>query len=641
MESYILSLSSTMQTREHSKDLENSKKLQFSSGSGNMFATAVIGSSYNPSFEGIPVYTCPMNERNSEVTERVSTAGGLSINEEWKQECLGHQESMPFLTASYSAGEAMGSIASSHKSSGGTIHSSVSSAQFTPRSVSKSSTLQPKFFTSPSLNSSLIVTRQANRSICDRDITVKDDAYGSNRLSLVKDTLPSGINSKINIPSVDQVASAFLSSSDSAWRPRGILVAHLQEHKLAVNDIAVAADNNFFVTASDDGTVKVWDSRRLEKDISFRSKLTYTLDNGRALHAMMCSSGSLVAVGSSTGTIRVFSVNSVRREGGGNERCANLSDVYKKESQEGAILSLQNFGVDGPPMILYSTQLNRIHLWDLRARKESWTLKANPEEGYLSALLLGPCQNWLISGSSSGLLTLWDIRFLIPVNTWRYPLSCPIEKMCILLPISTASSSIRDGPFVYVAAGFNEMALCDVKYGSFHRIFRPICSPEIIDSPFLRSSSQVLSKCEDKTDPKQNAYSKFRLSELNDPAPHIAGIRTLLPLQGGDVLTGGSDMKIRLWDHASPERSYCICGPSAQNMGKESYTVKSVRGVQIVQEAYKNKDNTKPASKSYIAAAATDSAGCHRDCILSLASVQLNQRLLLSSSRDGAVKVWK
>ncbi|RVW38297.1 Serine/threonine-protein kinase VPS15 [Vitis vinifera] len=50
---------------------------------------------------------------------------------------------------------------------------------------------------------------------------------------------------------------------------------------------------------------------------------------------------------------------------------------------------------------------------------------------------------------------------------------------------------------------------------------------------------------------------------------------------------------------------------------------------------------TKLTSKAVLAAAATDSAGCHRDSVLSLASVKLNQRLLISSSRDGAIKVWK
>ena len=54
-----------------------------------------------------------------------------------------------------------------------------------------------------------------------------------------------------------------------------MLVAHLAEHKKAVNQIAVAANGAFFATASSDETVKIWDCRRLEKDVTFRSRLTY------------------------------------------------------------------------------------------------------------------------------------------------------------------------------------------------------------------------------------------------------------------------------------------------------------------------------------------------------------------------------
>lgn len=61
----------------------------------------------------------------------------------------------------------------------------------------------------------------------------------------------------------------------STWRPEGTLVAHLAEHEGPINCVRIAADNAFFVTCSDDKTVKVWDTQRLEKNVTNRARLTY------------------------------------------------------------------------------------------------------------------------------------------------------------------------------------------------------------------------------------------------------------------------------------------------------------------------------------------------------------------------------
>ena len=83
-----------------------------------------------------------------------------------------------------------------------------------------------------------------------------------------------------------------------------MLLAHLAEHTRAVNQLAVLQASYsarlrqlpasacsaermqltqeglqggaFFVSASNDGTCRVWDCRRLERDVSFRSRLTFS-----------------------------------------------------------------------------------------------------------------------------------------------------------------------------------------------------------------------------------------------------------------------------------------------------------------------------------------------------------------------------
>ncbi|BAU02946.1 hypothetical protein VIGAN_11254300 [Vigna angularis var. angularis] len=436
---------------------------------------------------------------------------------------------------------------------------------------------------------------------------------------------------------------ARVSIPDSGWRPRGVLVAHLQEHRSAVNDIAISADHSFFVSASDDSTVKIWDSRKLEKDISFRSKLTYHLEGSRVLCAAMLPGSAQVIIGASDGFIHMFSIDHMSR-GLGNvvEKYSGIADITKKDIKEGAILNLLNCPVDNYT-IMYSTQNCGIHLWDTRSNSNAWTLRAAPEEGYASSLASGPCGNWFVSGSSRGVITLWDLRFLIPVNSWQYSLACPIEKMCLFLPPSNASLSSAARPLVYVAAGCNEVSLWNAENGSCHQVLRMFnyeSDAEMSDLPW--ALARPSSKPTSQSDPRRNVHRKYGVDELNEPPPRLPGIRSLLPLPGGDLLTGGTDLKIRRWDHYSPDRSYCICGPSLKGIGNDDfYETKSSFGVQVVQETKRRPLTIKLTAKAILAVAATDSAGCHHDSIVSLASIKLNQRLLLSSGRDGAIKVWK
>ncbi|CAI0426197.1 unnamed protein product [Linum tenue] len=431
---------------------------------------------------------------------------------------------------------------------------------------------------------------------------------------------------------------------DSGWKPRGVLVAHLQEHHSAVNDLAISNDHSLFVSASDDSTVKVWDTRKLEKDISFRSRLSYHLEGSRALSAVMLRNSAKVVVGACDGMLHVFSVDHISR-GLGNvvEKYSGIADIKKKDTQEGAILSLLNYtdNSDGQ-MVMYSTRNYGIHLWDVRGNSNAWSLKAGPEEGYVSSLVTGPCGNWFVSGSSRGVLTLWDLRFLVPVNSWHYSLACPVEKMSLFIPSPNVSVSSTARPLIYVAAGCNEVSLWNAENGSCHQVFRMANyegDPETSDVPsaLTRPSNKAISKSD-----RRNINPKYLVDELNEPPPRLPGIRAMLPLPGGDLLTGSTDLRIRRWDHCSPEKSYCISGPNLNGTGNENlFEERSCSGVQVVQEIRRRPSTVKLTTKAVLAAAVTDSAGCHRDSVLALASVKLNQRLLISSSRDGAIKVWK
>ncbi|KAF8730110.1 hypothetical protein HU200_017078 [Digitaria exilis] len=489
-------------------------------------------------------------------------------------------------------------------------------------------------------------------------VHTRDDYFSSKRRDLIiNDSMKSSSSLQgDSIPNSDTGGLASFSRSavnpETGWKPRGILVAHLQEHRLSVNDIAVSNDNTFFVTASDDSSVKIWDTRKLEKDIAFRSRLTYNMGTSRALCTTMVRGTSQVVVGASDGTLHLFSVDCARGVGSVVERYSGIVDVKKNDIKEGAILSVVNCSSDSfGPTVLFSTEHCGIHKWDTRTNSESWSSKSSPEEGYISALVVGQCGNWFISGSSRGVLTLWDNRFLLPVNSWHYSTVSPIEKLCLLIPPPSSISS-AGRPLVFVAAGCNEVSLWNAENGSCHQVFRTASTETEAVMP--KAPSRALNKSTTK-DVRRSGNYKYRIDELNDPPVRHPGIRSLLPLPGGDLLTGGTDLKIRYWDQARPEQSFCIAGPSAKEVrsakgdilekavgNDECYDIRSSFGVQVVQEMYKQTTTVAGLTpKTQLAVAAADSAGCHRDAILALASFNLSSQRLISASRDGAIKVWK
>ncbi|XP_019458006.1 PREDICTED: phosphoinositide 3-kinase regulatory subunit 4 [Lupinus angustifolius] len=592
------------------RDPQNSEKLQFSGFMSPHFC-GVNSLTYEKPSEGIPLYSFSADRRGMGVPPAASDyplqMNSLSVN----------SSSMPWVNP---------------------LSKSFNLASSVP---------SPKLFSgSFSINNG---SKQFHRVVHEPDGKEKESAYVNSTfqdMGLSANIKGTSITMEDATAQTDQ--SEFPSFSrtsipDSGWRPRGVLVAHLQEHRSAVNDIAVSADHSFFVSASDDSTLKIWDSRKLEKDISFRSRLTYHLEGSRALCAAMLPGPAQVLVGASDGLIHMFSVDHISR-GLGNvvEKYSGIANITKKDVKEGAILSLLNCPMDNYT-IMYSTRNCGIHLWDTRSNSDSWTLKATPEEGYASSLVSGHCGNWFVTGSSRGVITLWDMRFLIPVNSWQYSLACPIEKMCLFLFPANASLSSTARPLVYVAAGCNEVSLWNAENGSCHQVLRVAnydSDAEMSDLPW--ALARPSSKPTSASDLRRNVNRKYGVDEINEPPSRIPGIRSLLPLPGGDLLTGGTDLKIRRWDHSSPDRSYCICGPNLKGVGNNDfYESKSSFGVQVVQETKRRPLTAKLTGKAILAAAATDSAGCHRDSIVSLASVKLNQRLLLSSGRDGAIKVWK
>eukprot|EP00850_Spirogloea_muscicola_P004936 SM000022S07150 [mRNA] locus=s22:188681:200036:+ [translate_table: standard] len=482
---------------------------------------------------------------------------------------------------------------------------------------------------------------------------VKSDEGVSAKVSGSKDGLRPAADKEAAEPATRRVGAGDVfevavakDAGGGAWQPRGVLVAHLQEHGGPVCEVAAADGCPFFASASTDGTVRVWDCRRLERDVSFRSRLTYAGFVGEPGAGVACIDmlgDHEVAAAGGRGEVHTFHVDYVPRQAGSAEKYVGLSDVRRVASAEdGAVLALQAIaGAGATSLLLYSTVRGGMHLLDLRQRRVAWALRQRPAHGLLTAVAADPANSgaWLVSATSRGILALWDLRFQIPVHAWRHPSGLPVEA---LAPLKTAAGR----PLVYAAAGCHEAALWSAEDGSCQLVLRVESDPKAnaqvpaaLLEPQPGAAAPTLASLYSRSS-SAPSFSGHGIEELNNPPTRQPGFRAMLPIAGGNrVLTGGTDCCIRLWDGARADSSYWVCGPMRQEHKNKApgCLSQTISGVTVMQEPLLNSGS----GVSALAAAAVDRAGCHRDAVLTLATAQVSQKLLISGSRDGAIKVWR
>lgn len=478
-------------------------------------------------------------------------------------------------------------------------------------------------------------------------------------------------------------ADAAHSQHVAPWYPRGVLVAHLAEHKKAINRLAVAGCGTFFASASSDETIKVWDCRRLEKDVSFRSRLTYTAQSGRITSVAACQDSQSIASGSAAGSIHVWRVEYAGRAGAAPERYTGIISTRQFSPGAGAVLDLAAWG---PSLLVYSTARGGLSAWDLRAGGNAWALPCPPVQGALERFVLDPTsQNWLLGGTSRGWLCLWDVRFRLPVNSWQHPAGAPIAALALASsPPQRLGLPGTSAPLVYVATGEQEVGLWDVAEAKCQQVLR-VLRPGASDAARHQVPSALASPAVGLGPPRgadmMSRARQLAISELQAPPARQDGVRVLLPTAGGQLLAGGADRTVRCWDSGRPAQSYVVCAPpppavppgaatvataaeagvsgaaaaeaAAVDVPQYRYATRNVGGVPVLEEscslqrlAVGAADREQRAAEYELLLARQGwaeraAALCHQLAVTDLARVEASEPLLLSAGADGCVKAWR
>lgn len=355
---------------------------------------------------------------------------------------------------------------------------------------------------------------------------------------------------------------------DKPWRPEGTLVATFGEHTAAINRVVVSPDHKFFLTASDDSTVKVWDGARLEKNLAHRSRQTHSHPAGAKVKCITFVENTYTFLSAATdGSIHAVKVDFVSPGGTTKYGKLRLLREYQLPEGEYAIWS-EHFRADNHSILLMATNTSRILALDLRTMTVVYVLENPIQHGTPTCFCLDKKHTWLLVGTSHGVLDLWDLRFRLRLKAWGLPGATPIYRLYVH-PLKGR------GKWVCVAGGTgqSEITVWDIEKVQCREVYR---------AGGNKDGFKGYEPWRVDEEKPEGMLGRFATA-LEPTGTGIVdrGMRALAvgldaPEDGresryGFLITGGSDPKVRFWDLTRVEASMVINGLDVEE-GKPSFT---------------------------------------------------------------------
>ena len=410
------------------------------------------------------------------------------------------------------------------------------------------------------------------------------------------------------------------------WKPTGQLLTQFAEHTAAINRVCVAPDHAFFVTASDDGSCKVWDTMRLEKNVTPRSRHTYRHAQGSKVKALCFIENSHTFISAADdGSIHAVRIDFKSVDGGetakygrptlvrdyqipGSSPAKAQNDMDNTRQPEHAV-HLHHFRTStSQSILLVATTHHRILLIDLKNMDIIHSMTNPIHHGSITTFVVDKRHHWLLLGTSHGILSLWDLRFKLHLRSLGIQSNDRIDALAI-------HPSKGHGRWVMVSAA-GEISVWDIEKLVCREVIRPSTfNADIPSKPYeawypdeeapekviARFASDIISNPSSgqtgpsmrpqtptpppnaTTDPSTNNTSKQ--PTLTTPAMHILISHTPNPTSTPNtpssttkhplLLTAGLDRTLRYYTLSHPESSSIISGP--QLLSSDGLSTNKVR----------------------------------------------------------------
>ena len=392
-------------------------------------------------------------------------------------------------------------------------------------------------------------------------------------------------------------------ASPAPWRPEGTLVAILGEHTSAISRIQTAPNHAFFISASDDGSVKVWDSSRLERNVSYRSRMTHKHAAGSRVSSIAFVENTHCFISTATdGSIHVVKVDYIESNGLTRYGKPKVLRQHNLPVGEYAVWS-DHYRAENQSRLMLATNKSRIIALDLRSMTELYEMQNPLGHGMPTCFCMDRKRHSLLLGTTHGILDLWDLRFRLRLRSWGFAGASPISRICLY----PARRSRKYKVCISGGTGQGEVTVWDLERLSCLEIYRTAGVPE------SSKGHEVWDVEDERSSPLLNHF--ISVPEDGDTAVD-QNIRAIcvgaqVAEAGGDLrntffLSAGPDWQIRYWDMSNPEASKMVGGLQPDE-ARSTYEKRQIDAdIILVSEIA---TSTAPGSKELVSANSSTSNG--------------------------------
>ncbi|KAH7398211.1 phosphoinositide 3-kinase regulatory subunit 4 [Pyrenochaeta sp. MPI-SDFR-AT-0127] len=442
------------------------------------------------------------------------------------------------------------------------------------------------------------------------------------------------------------------------WRPEGTLVASFGEHTAAVTRILVAPDQTFFISGSDDGSVKIWDTSRLERNITRRSRQTYRLGEDVKVTSLVFveQTYSFVATGSD-GSVHVVRVDYYQgQDGSAKFGRPRLLREYQLTKGDYVVWS-EHYSEDNRSVLLLATNTSKVIALDLKIMEELFTLQNPLNHGTPTCFCVDRRAHWLLLGTSHGVLDLWDLRFKLRLKAWVCHGASPIHRLYqVFLP-----KAKRTRLYIAGGTGQGEVTVWDFEKHICKEVYRTgSCkdigtkSTTLIDLDEEKSGG-MLGRFATSLEPTANSTSDHGVRAL---AVHTQAIDDKGESKHTFLITAGPDWKIRYWDTNRAEASMVVSGLEADEAKPQYSTSQPSPDTVVITErlsqpqiqASNGRDSRSSTASKKTPQKATRSGlislqqqhllKSHLDTILDVALIEQPYGMVISADRSGVINMF-